>query len=170
MIDTATIKQQQSMIGLAERHTALHKVTAREWAGPCPNPSCSARSDGFHVHEDGWFKCYTCHPKRGDAIELVQWLGLAHDFRSACELLAGGALPELPGSALPAAVAHKPVYKPEPKEEFDQRKWAAVVAAASDKLFSSEGEPGQQFLLSRGLEPHAWLQFGLGFVPLASLP
>lgn len=170
MIDTATIKQQQSMIGLAERHTALHKVTAREWAGPCPNPSCSARSDGFHVHEDGWFKCYTCHPKRGDAIELVQWLGLAHDFRSACELLAGGALPELPGSALPAAVAHKPVYKPKPKENFDQSKWAAVVAAASDKLFSSEGEPGQQFLLSRGLEAHTWLQFGLGFVPLASLP
>ena len=169
MIDTAEVKQNQSILSLAERHSELRKLSGGEWAGPCPN--CHG-VDRFHVHDsEGWFFCRQCHGKRGDVIELVQWLGLAADFREAVELLSGQAMP---------APATKRKAAPERKAErpaWQQAKAEALAASAHERLFGQAGEAGQQYLLSRGLEAHTWLQFGLGFVgdavgkgPAISLP
>ena len=82
--DIEAIKRRVDLVDLAGRYTTLIKWSTRELAGPCPRGACTAKEDGFHVHADGWLKCYICHPARGDAIEFVQWLGLASDFRAAC--------------------------------------------------------------------------------------
>lgn len=163
-IDAKAIKQQIDLVSLAERYTALHKVTVHEWAGPCPSSACSASKDGFHVHDDGWFLCYTCHTKPGDAFEFVQWLGLAQNFLEAAAVLTGSALP-MPGTkrtAEPKRKAERPAWQ--------QAKAERLVAAAQERLFVPAGEDGQAYLLGRGLEAHAWLQFGLGFDSDVALP
>lgn len=82
------IKTSVDIIALAEQYTILHKWGRRgEFAGACPK-GCGAEQDGFHVHAEGWFKCYTCHIKRGDVIELVQWLHDC-DFKTALNFLTG---------------------------------------------------------------------------------
>ena len=71
-----------------ERKYKCHTCHLIVDASPCPN--CGG-TDRLHVTE-GWAFCRECHPKRMDAIAVVQWLGLAHDFRGACDYLNGGAM------------------------------------------------------------------------------
>jgi hypothetical protein len=40
-----------NVLDLAEQDTRLHRASARELAGPCPNPDCRCRNDGFHVDD-----------------------------------------------------------------------------------------------------------------------
>lgn len=158
MIDTAAVKQQNSVLSIAEQRSQLRKVAAAEWAGPCPK--CGGE-DRFHVTED-WFFCGRngsgCHDKRGDVIELVQWLGMAADFREAVELLAGAPLPA--PSAKRQAAKERQAERP----AWQQAKAEQVQRSAHERLFAAAGEPGQQYLESRGLLSHAWLAYGLGFV------
>lgn len=143
----------------AEQRSELKREGAAEYAGPCP--LCGGE-DRFHVTEE-WFFCRHCHEKRGDAIELVQWLGLAQSFAEAVAMLTGQGLP----APAPAA--------PRRKRERQQRPpaWrpahaAQLVASAQERLFSPAGEPGCQYLLGRGLEPHTWLAYGLGYTEEAA--
>ena len=156
-IDTEQLKHQTDLIALAERHTTLSRESAREYSGPCPKGGHES-TDSFHVTSE-WFMCRKCHEKRGDAIEFVQWL---HDvgFREACAMLSGGTLPE------PATVSHRPApTRPQRRPAgFDRGRAARLVADAQDRLFEAAGEPGQKYLLGRGLEPLTWLTFGLGYV------
>src|SRR5690348_5541614 len=53
------------VLSLAELDTKLHKASHREYAGPCPDPSCGCQHDGFRVRwfeDDGrWgFMCRGC--------------------------------------------------------------------------------------------------------------
>ncbi|NLE58556.1 MAG: hypothetical protein GX616_09370, partial [Planctomycetes bacterium] len=106
-IDTDTIKASFDLRDLAGGRVELRNETngGREQSGPCPQ--CGG-DDRFHVTQD-WFFCRQCHPKRGDALEFVQWLGLAGDFRSAREYLAGSTL--IPSPAARSAVQRTPEAK-----------------------------------------------------------
>lgn len=159
-IDTAAIKQRINLIDLAERHSELRKESTLERSGPCPK--CGG-ADRFHVSAE-WFFCRQCHPTRGDAIEWVQWL----DGLSFVEAVA-----QLTGDALPMPASKRKAAAPRRKAErsgWQQAKSEIIMAAAQDKLFAHEGEQGQEYLLGRKIEAHAWLTFGLGFVPMAPLP
>lgn len=160
-IDTETIKARVDLADLAGRYTTLTKWSTSELAGPCPREACTAKENGFHVHDDGWFKCYQCHPARGDAIEFMQWLGLAHDFRAACDLLGGAPMPT---PAQPVAP------RPKPKDttwhdDAWQAEARATLARAQAVLDSPAGEPGRAYLAGRGLTPETWRAWGLGYDP-----
>jgi hypothetical protein len=165
-IDVPALKACVDLCELAGRYTTL-KPWGRsgELAGPCPQPRCPADEDGFHVHPDGWWKCYTCHPKRADAIAFVQWLDLALDFRAACEFLAtwsGGGAPVIPSD--PAAAPKKPSQR---ASGWADPAWQAaaqrLLAEARAALAGPAGEPGRAYLVGRGIVPEAWQAWRLGY-------
>jgi hypothetical protein len=45
-----------------------------------------------------------------------------------------------------------------------------MLQQAQELLLQDDGKPGQEYLLSRGLEPRTWLQFGLGYRSDANVP
>lgn len=157
--------KQADMLSLAESYTQLQRKTAAgEYEGPCPRCGGSKR---FVVHErEHWWFCRDCHPKRGDSIELVRWRQPGLSFPDAVAQLAGGAWPK--AATTLKAERQAPATKPQPAE---WRKRAEDIAAEAHKrLWATEGEPAQAYLLGRGLEPHTWLQYGLGYRPDAPLP
>lgn len=140
---------------LAGHYTSLRRVSSRELAGPCPR--CGG-DDRFRVRSDWWF-CRQCHPRRGDAIDLVLFLGLARSFRDAVNYLHGG-------------VAATTFTKPAPaqseawRSETWQRAAQSETNAAIARLAGREGEPGRAYLRRRGLEPAAWRRYELGLVTI----
>ena len=160
-IDTEGIKARVDLQELAGRYTALKKWSTLELAGPCPRGACIAKTDGFHVHADGWFKCYECHPKRGDAIEFLQWLGLAADFKAACQYLDAGAV-QLSAPARRVTPQVKPADWQDPQWQSDAR---AILDRARACLASPAGDPGAEYLLQRGIWPETWQAWGLGYDP-----
>jgi hypothetical protein len=155
-IDTA---KSADLRGMARRYVELRPCAGqRELQGPCPK--CGGE-DRFHVTAD-WFFCRsgTCHPKRGDAIEFVQWMEPGVSFTEAVERLLGGAV----ATAQPARTAtrhHEVKKQPDDWKERAERH----VAAAQRRLWEPEGKPGREYLESRGLDEHIWQTFGLGFDP-----
>lgn len=148
---------------LAERYTTLRKAAGeKELEGPCPK--CGG-SDRLHC-QAGWFFCRSCHEKRGDAIEFVRWMNPGLSFADAVQELVGG-------QVLPAVDTRR---KPEERRRPEQqpKEWREMAARIADEahnlLWAPEGEPGQAYLLGRGIKPHAWHIFGLGFRPDAPLP
>lgn len=157
-IDTEQIKSSVDLRELAGQHTELRRESATEMSGPCPK--CGG-DDRFHVTAD-WFACRQCHEKRGDPIEFVSWLH-GKGFREAVAMLAGGGA-LVAGSR--AERSERATASPKRKiERFDRRRAERLVAEAHERLFlATAGEPGQQYLRSRGIESHTWLTFGLGYV------
>jgi len=158
-IDTAAIKQGVNLIDLAEQRSELRKESTLERSGPCPKCGGTKR---LHVTAE-WFFCRDCHPKRGDAIEWVQWLD-GVSFLEAVAQLSGNALP-MPATKRKAAPKRKAK-----RPDWRQANAEQIVATSQDFLFSPKGEMGQEYLLGRGIEAHAWLAFGLGFGPRVALP
>ena len=154
------------LFALAERYTILHRESATEKSGACPDCGGGNR---LHVGrgKDGkdWFFCRQCHEERGDTIEFVRWRQPGLSFPDAVLQLTGGAL-------LPApAQQRQPVQRPPAQQPAEWRpKAERVVVAAAERLWAPAGEPGRAYLEGRGLEPHTWLTFGLGLVPDAPLP
>lgn len=77
---------------LIGRYTVIKKVSANEYAGPCPK--CGGR-DRLRVSSRGWF-CRQCQGEPGvggghwhDAIDWVMWLR-GVDFRTALNDIGGG--------------------------------------------------------------------------------
>jgi hypothetical protein len=157
MINTQQIKDNADLMRLADRYTELNDWTSNEFAGPCPNPRCTADENGFHVHKDGWWNCYTCHPKHGDVIDFVLWMGLAPDFQSACTWLAGS----------PVAVPKKRRPRAPTEEAWKSSGWQATarqeVAEAIKALLSPAGEVARAYLSHRGLLPETWLAWRMGW-------
>lgn len=150
------------LVSLAERRSELRKVAAAEWAGPCPK--CGG-DDRFHVTEK-WFFCGRngsgCHNKRGDAIEFVQWLGLASDFRSACELLSAGSVP-----VSHLVNEHKPKRQAAPARAERPENWqkeAQALVEKAEMVLLTSALSVQTELLRRGLSSSTCFAWRLGAV------
>lgn len=163
LLPNTTIEQAKhvSVVALAERYSQLRKVSSQEWAGPCPK--CGG-TDRFHVKEDWWF-CRQCNPKGGDSIDFLRWVQPGLSFADAVVQLTGGTLPE----ATPRQPERKQTSRQTSPAEW-RRKATVTLQNAQERLLQPEGEPGQEYLLSRGFEPRTWLQFGLGYRPDALVP
>jgi phage/plasmid primase-like uncharacterized protein len=162
MIDTELVKGGVDLRILAARYTRLRRWANGELAGPCPR--CGGK-DRFHVRAS-WWKCYQCHPARADAIELVQWLGLASDFHSAVAFLEGSASLPAPAPAENHGKRSGDDAEHEPAWHSDewQHEATALVGEASARLADQgEGEPGRAYLRRRGLTPETWRAWGLGY-------
>lgn len=160
-IDVAALKARVDLPELASRYTTLTAHSTDEQAGPCPRSTCTAKTDGFHVHADGWFLCHTCHPQLGDAIEFLQWLGVVADFQAACQYLDASLAqtPALVRQVLPQA---KPENWRDPQWQSTAR---AKIARGQACLTSAAGDPGAEYLLHRGLLPETWQAWDLGYDP-----
>lgn len=160
-VDTAALKARVDLLELASSDTQLRKVTASEYAGPCP--LCGG-SDRFHLDgAAGWFFCRQCHEKRGDVIEYAQWrYGL--DFAGACAAL-GGDAPTLRGSgkAQRPAVQTPAQTAPEPPAAAWQARAEAMVSYAEGQLWQNEQALG--YLRGRGLSDASIREARLGYVP-----
>jgi len=154
-----------NLLALAESYTQLQRKTAAgEYEGPCPRCGGTKR---FVVHErERWWFCRDCHPTRGDSIGLVRWRQPGLSFPEAVAQLAGGTWPKAVTTR--KAERQTPATKPQPAEW--RKKAEAIAAEAHERLWAAEGEPAVDYLLGRGLEPHTWLQYGLGYRPDAPLP
>jgi hypothetical protein len=157
------------LLALAGQHTQLHRESAREMSGPCPR--CGGR-DRFHCTAS-WFFCRQCHPRRGDAIEFVRWLGLAPDFRSAIQMLLDGK----PMAAVrPARQPARPQQRQQQRADDGRDDgWAeradGIVRQAQNTLWDdTQGQPARDYLLGRGLDPQTWLAWGWGYRPDVAVP
>jgi len=161
-IDTAQLKQSIDLREMVGRYTELRKETARELSGACPK--CGG-ADRFHVADD-WFFCRRCHEKRGDVIEFTAWMN-GCDFLAAVAMLTNAPLPV-------PTMKRTPITKRHPEQPQDwHRRATTIVDNAHYRLFNDsdvEAEAGRAYLDSRGIEPHAWQAFKLGYTHAAPLP
>lgn len=102
-------------------------------------PIKAERSPSFHVHRKGWFKCFGCDAKGGDAIALCMLVENV-SFVAAVEMLVGENLPE-----------QKQVLTPGPRKEFDPDKRAAAKALW-DAAKPIEGTLAETYLRARGIK------------------
>lgn len=161
-VDTERLKQGVDLRDLAGRLVELRRESTAELSGPCPK--CGGQ-DRFHVKADVAF-CRQCWPLESktpahDAIGFVQWAGLAPDFRGAVDYLGGRAGPS------PAVIRRAPVVPAPKPPAWKTKDWQDAVrrelAAAVARLASPAGDPGAEYLLSRGILPETWEAWGLGY-------
>jgi hypothetical protein len=164
-IDPQLIQQAKavSIIDLAGQVTTLRRKAGQEFCGPCPK--CGG-DDRFYCQAD-WFTCRQCrNDERGDTIALVEWLH-GDTFKQAVERLTnGGTTATAP--AQPRQVTPQPHTRK--VEQTDQWRLGAekVIQQAEAALWESAA--AQEYLLGRGLEPHTWQQFRLGYKPDVFVP
>lgn len=156
------------IVELASRYVALERASGNEWQGPCPR--CGGENR-FHCKTDGWFcrQCRPIDPNHGwhGAIDFVVWhLGLG--FRDAVSFLTGvplenemNAQPSLRQFSPVDGSAQKKTRAPQ-SEEWRVRA-AQLVEESREALFSGPDRRGEAYLLGRGLEPHVWMYFSLGY-------
>lgn len=158
-IDIDQIKQAVDLRELAAAYTSLHRESSTEQAGPCPK--CGGH-DRFRAAA-AWFFCRQCHPKRGDCFEFIIWLH-GCTFKEAAAILTGEAIPQ------PIAI-RRPDAKRSIAREWDAAKAAAALASYQDALWDEANVVAHEYLEQRrGLDPHTWLLYGLGYRHDAPLP
>lgn len=138
----------------------LKRVTADEFAGPCP--ACGGE-DRLRVRGSGWFcrQCRPIDPEHGwhSPIDWLMW----REHLTLPEAVAR--LTDGRHYTAPVTTRDNPV-KTEPREPQPaawQTEAARQATAAQERLWGPEGEPGQAYLMGRGLEPQTWQRFGLGY-------
>jgi hypothetical protein len=123
--------------------------------GPCP--VCGG-DDRFHVEEKVWHcrQCRPCEPgKRRDLYELIQFLGLAHDFKAAyvyADRWAGGA-----GAATVAATRHR-----QPERKPVNQDWLHKLVLQAEHLLT-KAPLGMEYLTGRGIAQITAKAFRLGY-------
>lgn len=167
MIDADIVQRarESDLIGIMERYgVTLRKESVNSWCGPCPQ--CGG-DDRFWIR-DNRYTCRHCGIS-GDAIEFIR-LRERCDFPEAVAILTGHATNGT--SAKPLNIP--PAPPPQPKRQPDGRwlsKATEIADTAATTLFTDPyAEVGREYLLSRGIEPHAWERFHLGYRPDVPLP
>lgn len=146
------LKDNTDLRDLAGDYTELRKESNVEMSGPCPR--CGG-DDRFHVKAD-WFFCRQCNAEGGDVIDFLQWVGAAHTFTDAVEMLDGYI--ENP----------KPTRKARPVQRQQPITWNAAgrqilnLANMQEMLFADDN-PGADYLRGRSLHPSTWVGYGLGY-------
>jgi hypothetical protein len=158
------VKRVDLLVLAEQRFGTMRKNAHHDWQGKCPG--CGA--DYFHVYQTGaeWrFRCYECHEKPSDGIELLRWLQPGLSFPDAVTQLTDSSW-----QAVKPLASERARATTQPKVADWRRKANVMLQAAQERLLEAEGEPGQEYLIARGLEPRTWLQFGLGYRDDANVP
>lgn len=166
-INTDQLKRSVDILQVLGPVPTLQHETKAELSGPCPR--CGG-DDRFHVHTaENWFFCRKCHPKRGDAIELVRFLGLAHSYGDARAYL-GGPMQSITPKNQPVTETLRsmspsisPTMEPTWRAPDWQLKARQLLEKSQEALNGPDGEPGRNYLLSRKIEPWTWQEWGLGY-------
>lgn len=125
----------------------------REVHSACPK--CGGH-DRFYVSAN-YAACRQCHSERMDAAGVVAWLH-GCTMRAAVAMLDSGALRHVATVAAPDSARQR--------QTGDFARYAAPLLLRAQKLlYDDAGRQGRDYLLSRGLQPDTWRQFGLGFTP-----
>jgi DNA primase len=165
MIDIDTLKASINLLELVGSDTSLKKVASTgggEWAGACP--FCGGK-DRFRVQPyngSGIWLCRHCSEKWTDAITYVQKRE-GCDFKQACSLLGGAALP--PGKPRPRP--ETPAYSP-PCSDW-QAAARQVLDVCQENLWSEEGAKALEYLRGRGLRDEVVQYYCLGYSPGAEI-
>lgn len=148
------------LVQLASRYTTLRRKAAGEFCGPCPK--CGGE-DRFTVDARGWF-CRTCRPYDDShgwygAIDFAMWItGL--NFTGAVGFLTGVQM------TTNATWTQRPPQPAQPERTEPSNEWRTeageIVSAAQAALWLGNNA-GAEYLYGRGLEPHTWQAFGMGF-------
>jgi DNA primase len=160
------------LVALASQHTRLKRIASTrggEYAGPCPRIGCAGR-DRFHVQAAGgadgrgqWM-CRACHSRWSDAVQFLIWLGLAHDFRTACDWLT------IDRPVRAEACSAPPPEPPEPCE-LPNDAWQTAAESflwyAFQHLHGGTGAPALRWLEARGLDESTIAWACLGYNPRA---
>ncbi|MFC4724887.1 DNA primase [Glycocaulis abyssi] len=148
------IKARIRLSDLVGRTVALRRQ-GREFAGL--SPFKKERTPSFFVNDEkGFYHCFSSQ-KNGDAVNWLQETqGLS--FMEAVETLAAEA-----GLAMPAP-------DPEAARKDERRKELAEWNELAQQYFVRElngprGGEARAYLERRGLSPHDWENFGLGYAP-----
>jgi hypothetical protein len=168
MIDAA---HAVNLITLAGQYTKLKQASGtKEYMGPCPK--CGG-TDRLHVKFGGFF-CRQCKPLEAnngiwyDQVDWARWMD-GCGFVEAVERLTG---------AKPMTITKTPVtpvvkqQKPSHEHYTGWLEKAEVYVAEAHRRLMGQvwNSDGGEYLLGRGIEPHAWEAFGLGFAPEVALP
>lgn len=147
-----------NLVQLVGRYSQLRRKSGDEWEGPCPKCGGANR---FVVDGRGWF-CRQCHPFDAahgwyGPIDFVMWQhGL--QFREAVAFLTGVQMSIPTVQARPA----RPMPTTRPQAD-DWRAAAEGIAVTAQRQLMAGDNPGGEYLLRRGLAPHTWQAFGMGF-------
>lgn len=156
------------IISIANNHISLKKVSADEYAGPCPK--CGG-NDRFHVWpgqgENGRYWCRQCGIK-GDAIQFLREVeGMS--FKEACKLVGKevAAVSHLGTRPRPPA---KKTYTPKlvtlPPELWQQEVVKFVEWAHNYLMYSgNQTLEITKWLFARGITPMAIEKYNLGWNP-----
>lgn len=159
-ISKETLRQLKESIDL--REIAAQYTTLRghlEKFGPCPR--CGGE-DRFHVQAKMFFcrQCYPPEPGHGrhDVFEFAIFLGLATNFRQACELAISWTNVPLSPVRQVQPVPHPLSYlAPEWQQPMQQN-----IQRFAHRLESGAGTAARTYLRKRGILPETWRAARLG--------
>jgi hypothetical protein len=161
--DAVTLTKSVDLLGLIEPVTRLRKVSAREYAGPCPK--CGGK-DRFRVNLDaGWF-CRMCQGenKWHDAIDFRQWL-YGERITQAIETLLGGR--KVDKGVIERVVLERSEHEKARQDEEAQRLQDARAKLQSSRVWEKyhDDDRGRELWRDRGI-PDNWQDyFMLGYAP-----
>jgi DNA primase len=148
------IKRRVDVVAVIGRHMELKK-SGRTWKGCCIFHG--ERTPSFHVYpEDKHFKCYGCG-EHGDVFKFLQKVQ-GKEFPEVVRALAAEVGVEIPDAAEDSAEAR--ARRKERSEALAACDAAARYFAA--RLWSRFGEPGRDYLASRGVSEETARLFRLG--------
>lgn len=190
MADLSAVDIVQVVYSLRSGVTNLKKTaTVRgrgiNLSGPCP--VCKG-NDRFYVLPDaedtsgkrrGKWACRNCHPKEGDAIELLTFMeGISEKdaFARLKEMfpeMSGAQYTKTPGrTRVNLDAERKYRVKPLPENAIPpsvqwQKRARQIIESAIARLWDDTGAEARAYLLSRGLTEKTIRAAKLGFIPLA---
>ena len=141
------IKSRCNIVDVVGRVVTLKKAGSN-YKGLCPFHN--EKTPSFNVNEDKQiFKCFGCGAS-GDVIGFVEKY-YNHDFRAACEMLAGEYGIDLTGAF--GGSEHK-------KELYEINRQAAMFFY---KALRSRMNPGYAYMKNRGISEETMNRFGIGY-------
>lgn len=165
-MNAQSINQTLDLLHLVERDVTLQKTGNGWWAGACPR--CGG-TDRFVVKQtpQGWrWLCRKCGD--GKYHSVIDYVIMRDNvsFKDALTSLGENTITLRPKQKT------KPIQQEyiTPDEAWQDEAHAAILKANNRLLGEPQGQPGREYLASRGITPGAWYYWLLGFEVIHDRP